>query len=382
MSCDPGRYDVIVVGAGPAGTICALELSKKGYSVQVLDKKKEHSTPVLCAETVSRISLEENGIPLEKKWIANRVKGVCLHPSKEQPFFTLTEMLNIDRAGFDNYLAEAAVVEGADINFGSNVDRITRIDDEWEVGMGSRTVRARMLVGADGYLSGVAKKVGLFSQGKHIVGVQYKGRIADISGIDPHYNHIFFSQEYRNGYAWIFPRDEEVNVGIVSDEPSYKKLDAFITQVGLNITSRRKMGGAIPFRYMLTGYHDRRGVVIVGDAAGLTHPITYGGIHPALTSGRLAADAIARSFQYDDNVHLASYEKSIKRIFKMESSFKASAGFYSMSEDELNFAARLLKGRDFSEISNVEGAVFLFKNPRYLGMVGNLINIRKNLVIK
>jgi len=69
------RYDVIVVGAGPAGSMAAMEAARRGAKTLIIEKRQEAGSPVRCAEGVGREGLAKTGVKIDKKWIANEVKG-------------------------------------------------------------------------------------------------------------------------------------------------------------------------------------------------------------------------------------------------------------------------------------------------------------------
>ena len=125
MSCksDQGdrMRDVVVVGAGPAGSTFAYELAKRGIDVLLLDRKNEIGSIKRCAEGLSKSHLELCELKPSKLWIRNEINGAILYA----PDGTRLEVKNhgyiIDRKVFDKYLAIRAAKAGAEVRAGVNV---------------------------------------------------------------------------------------------------------------------------------------------------------------------------------------------------------------------------------------------------------------------
>ena len=307
--------DVLVVGMGPAGSAVAAECARRGPRVIAIEKKKQIGVPVQCAEFIPlplQCHAQADGVLMQ------RISGM----RSRLPSGAVTDAafsgLMVDRAAFDQALARDAVDAGARLHTGSllrtlNINAstamMTTADGELEVAY-------RVLLAADGPHSTVARLAGLPAL-QTVDTRQYTVPLLKrFSETD-----IWLSHCYAGGYAWLFPKGAHANLGLGMD-PQFSRdmksqLDVLHRElvdegrVGEEILART--GGAIP----VSGLRARLtfgNMLFVGDAAGLTHPITGAGIAPAIASGEQAARAICTWFNGDTGA-LAEYEADIRDQF-------------------------------------------------------------------
>jgi flavin-dependent dehydrogenase len=204
--------------------------------------------------------------------------------------------LIIDRAAFDRELVALAARAGADCRFGTQIEALS--DDGTARLTDGGTIRPRLIVGADGPRSVVGRAIG------RVNAALVETRQITVPLADPHRaTDIFLSAEIPGGYGWLFPKGRMANLG-VGVAPSARArlkplLDGLhhrlVEQGRVGAAVRDLTGGAIPVGGML----DPRGrlgavpVLLAGDAAGLTNPVTGAGIAAAVVSGRLAGKAAA-----------------------------------------------------------------------------------------
>ncbi|MCG5493258.1 NAD(P)/FAD-dependent oxidoreductase [Ectothiorhodospira variabilis] len=303
--------DVLVVGLGPAGGSAARVAAAEGLSVLGIDRRAVIGQPVQCAEF----------IPLPMGSYA-RDPGVF-----SQPIRHMTTLLPsgasqasdfpgimIDRAAFDQAIAARAQAQGAtlwtdamllELDLEARRARVRHAGQE-------QTITFRALVAADGPHSPVAAQLGW--PALEIV----QTRQYTVPLTQPRDDTvIWLSPDYPGGYAWLFPREGQANLGLGMDKtlaPDLKTpLDALHRElveagwVGEAILSRT--GGAIPVGGLRPRVFEGA-VVFAGDAAGLTHPITGGGIAPAVVSGELAGEAVA-AWLGGDEAALADYQEDL-----------------------------------------------------------------------
>jgi flavin-dependent dehydrogenase len=227
----------------------------------------------------------------------------------------------IDRAAFDQALARGAEALGAELCLAS---RLLRLDTQHSIAYihtpeGEREVAYRLLIAADGPYSAVASQLGLAPL-ETVFTRQYTVPLLQAYAD----TDIWLSDEYPGGYAWLFPKGGCANLGVGADK-NYtndlkQALDALHTRlveqgiVGASILSLT--GGLIPVEGLRARLVVEK-VLFVGDAAGLTHPITGAGIAAALVSGECAGIAAARFLQADDNDALHEFETDIRDQFEM-----------------------------------------------------------------
>jgi len=167
------EFDVVVVGAGPAGSITAKYAAMGGASVLILEKRQEVGSPVRCGEGIARRWIDEVGIKLDKRWIAHEVKGAKLVSPDGTEFRIDEEHAGsevgtiIERDIFDKTLAEDAVKAGTELRLKSAV-RGLLFDDGGKVNgvkveslEGTYEVGAGAVVGADGFESQIGRWGGI-----------------------------------------------------------------------------------------------------------------------------------------------------------------------------------------------------------------------------
>jgi len=272
--------DVEIVGAGFAGLACARVCAARGLRTIVWERKRDpgdamHTTGLLVKEVA-----DDEDLPIE---VTRRIHGIRLYgPSLrwvdlDAPgyFFLATDTPALLRD-----FASRAEAAGAEIRCGEEF-------------RGGRS--AAVLVGADGPRSRVARRSGLGINRSFLGGVE-----AELDGgVDiAERLHVFLDSERAPGYiGWIVPGVGITQVGLAARRPARPDLHAFLERVSkvVDLTGAREIGrrgGLIPVGGAVRPFASRD-VVLVGDAAGLVSPLTGGGIHMALRSGRAAGIAIA-----------------------------------------------------------------------------------------
>lgn len=306
--------DVLVIGCGPAGSAAARTAAEGGARVLVIDKRQEIGQPVQCAEFVPTPMLPYTKAP---GVLAQKVDGMLTFLPSSASHASAFPGLMIDRGAFDKVLAGRAVDAGAELWTSA---RLLRIDGHVAVVQHERTehrIEARIVIGADGPHSLVARSVGAPEQ-QVVYTRQYT-----VPLLQPYLDtDIFLSDDFPGGYGWLFPKGEVANLGIGADrrfEDNLKlpleKLHRVMVDRGLlgeDVLART--GGAIPVSGLRPMVHGT--TLLVGDAAGLTHPITGAGISAAVISGERAGDAAAAYLGSLDPAELADFEEDVRDQFE------------------------------------------------------------------
>lgn len=301
-------YDIIVIGAGPAGSSAAQAAAQKGAKVLLIDRKQRIGIPVQCAEFVPQwISRYTQ---FSSKCILQTIEKMVTHLPDRISHKMRSPGYMLDRSLFDKELATSAILSGAEILTETKALECSSEGVVVERGTKQERIKSKVIIGADGVHSTVARWVGQSSM-KTMVALQYEVVLFKLQ------NHvdIFFHQDYEGGYAWFFPkrRTANIGVGVVSSKTSLLSnllsgLLSTLNQSGKlpRIEIISKTGGSIPCepqRKTLFG-----NILLVGDAAGHAHPITGAGILNAVIggeiAGRIAAEAVARK----NLLHLKNYE--------------------------------------------------------------------------
>jgi digeranylgeranylglycerophospholipid reductase len=313
-------YDVVVVGAGPAGTSTARWAARNGARVLVVEKRQEIGSPVRCGEGISRSWLDSVDLTLDSRSVACEVKGAKIVSPNGTPFYLSETMagnevgLVLDRVFFDKLLAKNAAKAGADIMLKTSALGLI-MEGGKVVGVKVRSfgeteeIRCGCVVGADGFESQVGRWAGLDTAlvPKDVTTcLQY--RLTNIEQ-EHEYCQFYLGSVAPGGYVWVFPKDEDTaNVGLGVQlsrlkEPGEVKgyLDRFIeSQPGLKRGSPLDIvSGAVsvcaPIERTVAD-----GVLLVGDSARQIDPITGGGISNSCRAGRVAGEVLAKATEKGD----------------------------------------------------------------------------------
>ena len=287
--------DVLVVGLGPAGSRAAAVAAAAGLNVVALERRRAAGTPVQCAEFVP--APIERDVPGVRSVTEQKVTRMLTYIGKRQPEVTDDfDGFMIDRAAFDRMLAQEAAQNGAECRYGETVLTID-FDGTVHTSAGD-WLRPRVLIGADGPRSQVGMAIGQVN--RDLVDT----RQVTVPLVLPHdATDIFLSADYYGGYGWLFPKGAVANVGLGVVVEARRSLKPMLTALCEKLADERRIGtkafaltgGAIPVggRLRSVGCLERTAVLLAGDAAGLTNPVTGAGIASAVQSGALAGRAAA-----------------------------------------------------------------------------------------
>ena len=331
-------YDILVIGAGPAGSIFSCEVSKS-KTVIVLDSKKEITRKV-CGEYLCPLGvkyLRDMGYFQSIKDF-NSVLGMKIFTPKGvevDTYFpetnTFTEKgLSLNRQSFDQSLLDNAKSKGVEFKFNMNVSDITHNGSYWEIRTHCGLLfYSRLLIGADGRRSIVSKKLNLTK-------ANFNKRIAIhtwVSGKNKFSRsgqmHLFDD----GAYIGIDPISEnEVNVSLVCDAEITKEFTGpketlnyylekskSLSSSILNLDKVEKVYCITPVSHATTGAISNH-AALIGDAAGILDPLTGEGIFNAIWTAKNLADSLnsSQSNIFDHNFALRDYEKKRKSFFRQK----------------------------------------------------------------
>jgi geranylgeranyl reductase family protein len=314
-------YDVVIVGAGPAGSASAFEAARGGARTLVLERRRTPGVPVQCGEFLPSLGELRHMFPRARDLdalfadapahVVNPTDTLRVYSPAEREYDVPFEGGVLDRDAFEGTLARRAVEAGAELRTSTRVYRIR--DDVVETDRGD--VRARVIVGADGPKSVVARAAGLAEQHHMAFGVQY---VAEGVSCDPSIVEMYFGPIAQGGYAWVIPKGPGIaNVGVGARTPggrsSVKRevLEPFVEHIAARssgtVRLRNFTAGLIP----VDGPRRRTVLgrcLLVGDAAGHLMPCNGGGIPTAMICGRAAGTIAAGHIRGE--AKLADYERS------------------------------------------------------------------------
>jgi flavin-dependent dehydrogenase len=307
------RADLLVVGASFAGVACAIEAARAGLRVILVERKvnagdKLHTTGIVVKEAADEI--ERLGqFPPE---LIRPIRGVRLYGSRlasvalDSPgyFFLATDTPNLMR-----WMIDQAINAGVDVRLGT---LFTGAQTEAGGFSANDVGRVRFIVGADGPTSKVSRTFNLGMNREFLFGVE-----AELTGVilpEPERLHCFLDRRHARGYiGWAFDGVGITQIGLAARQRragGTADLDTFLAKLAkvfdltsMNMVARR--AGLIPVGGPVDPISGNR-VLLVGDAAGLVSPLTAGGIHTALESGRAAAVAIRAALARDSGAALTA----------------------------------------------------------------------------
>jgi geranylgeranyl reductase len=294
-------FDAIVVGGGPAGSTAASELAKAGRSVLLLDKAGRVKP---CGGAIPPRLVRDFDIP---PWLicAQISSARMVSPSQRQVDMPIDGgyVGMVDRDVFDAFLCQRAEAQGATRRTGS-FERITRDQPgdlavvHYQSATGAEKARARLVIGADGALSRVARQEVAAKGPKCVFAYHEILRVPD-SGRAPSYDArrcdvVYDSVTSPDFYGWVFPHGSTVSVGSGSAQKGFNIKEAVSglrARAGLSEASVvRREGAPIPMK-PLSRWDNGRDVVLAGDAAGVVAPASGEGIYYAMVGGQVAARA-------------------------------------------------------------------------------------------
>lgn len=303
---DARLRDVVVIGAGPAGSMTARRLAECGHDVVLLEEHASVGRPVHCTGLLGLEAFDEFQLPrtliLEQTSAARFCGGGGRSVSVE------SQRINaaiIDRAGLDAHLAQRALDAGVDLRCGSRAEAVAVTPRSVVVdvrGSEAQQLTARACVLACGASYRFHRQLGLGLPDVFLQSAQLETPFAEWPEIE-----VQFGREVApSGFAWLVPFKRDgapyARIGLMSETRSGERFNSFAaslceragvatTQIG---EPRQKM---LPLGPVGRTFADR--ILAVGDAAGLVKPTTGGGIYYGLLSGRLAAETLSRAL--DDN---------------------------------------------------------------------------------
>lgn len=384
------RYDVVVVGGGPAGSWTAKCAAEKGVSVLLLEKDREIGLPVRCAEGVSEKGLQTFIPDFPQEWISRTIIGVRLvaPDGRAVDAYTGERGFILDRKRFDADLAKMAAEKGAEILTKAYVSGLI-VDHGFVKGVYGEylgqpfTVEASIVIGADGVESRVGRWAGLKTQCplrdiETCVQATLGGLGKSEYQFNPDIVELHFGHEVAPvGYAWVFPKSSSsanVGLGISGEHARLKKpieyLKAFIDHRFPNASVLTWVAGSVPVAPIF-GDIVANGLMLVGDAAHQATPITGGGILNAIQAGRLAGEVAGEAIRSGDvsKKKLLAYQKAwMKTEGKInERLYKIKNVLFELSDAELNRVAdTLLKiPPDQRNVFNIVKAG-LFRHPKLI----------------
>ncbi len=311
---DPRSCDVLVIGAGPAGSAAALAAARQGVSVLLAERRPRVGVPVRCAEYVplpvgKYLDLSNPAVTVQP------VRGMRTFLPGADPKENLFPGAMIRRDRFDQELARLAVEAGARLVTGLQVYRRTREEIRAWDGHREVSIRSRVIVGADGPCSQVARWMGQPSR-PFLAAAQVSLKLA--RPLD--HTRVYFDPRITGGYGWVFPKGDRANLGVGLEAGQSKNLNKILDgfkrermEEGLVEAAEEPAGGGL---IPVGGLKDLwlENMILAGDAAGTCHPLSGAGVGNALISGELAGEAAAAAVIRGVSGPLETYRDELQSL--------------------------------------------------------------------
>jgi len=351
------KYDVVVVGGGPAGSMAAWEVAKGGVSVCMLEKDRDIGYPVRCGEAVGESGLRQF-VEIKDSWIAEKITSVKLVSpnltSVDIDFAAETGYI-LNRRIFDYDLSRYAANAGAEVYTKAYVKNVLANNGQTNgvvldyLGE-EKQIQAKIVIGADGLTSRVGRWAGL----KTLVrmkdmesAVQYSVSNVDI---EPNKMIMYIGMNHApGGYIWVFPKGKKfANIGIgisgkySKHKSAQKYLDEFMDREYPDAAILTTMCGGVPCAKPMEK-PVANGIMLVGDAAHQINPMTGGGIVAGMKGGWIAGQVAAEAIQNDDYSEkgLLEYPKRMRKDFgkNHERFYKIKEATEKLTNEELDSIA-------------------------------------------
>ncbi|MBK7379738.1 MAG: NAD(P)/FAD-dependent oxidoreductase [Ignavibacteriales bacterium] len=345
------NYDIIVVGAGPAGSMAARFAAEQGVSVLMLEKDRDVGYPVRCGEAISKAGVEEF-IPSDDKWIAARIsKFSFIAPDETEVIVDFGDAgYVLDRRIFDYELARTAAEAGTHIITRAYVNGLL-FDDGKVIGVKyeyqgeQREVKAKVVIAADGVESRIGRWAGLKT---HIDFRDMESAVQITAAnipVDQSTLYFYFGKDVApNGYFWVFPKGHnKANIGLgVSGLIGKKKsaqsyLNDFMDKHYPNAPVLTSIAGGVPCSITLDKI-SAPGIMLVGDAARQVNPLSGGGIASGMIGGKIAGTIAGEAIKKNNIDQILTYDKAWNdRLGKRHETFnRIKEGIYNFSDDKFN----------------------------------------------
>jgi digeranylgeranylglycerophospholipid reductase len=349
------KYDVVVVGAGPAGAMASKYAARHGARTLLIEEHASIGSPVECTGLISTAALKECEIG-EGNFILARMKGAFVYAPNGEELCIRGKSVKayvIDRKIFDRALVERSLEEGVELLLKTRF--VSMEGDKIKVlSNGERMdIEANVVIGADGIQSSVGRAAGIGRCKKFISGIQFE---APYAAKDPEFVEIFTGKDIAPGFfAWAVPFEGLARIGLAK-EPDDFPAQYYLEKLLKHPVVASRYGGS-KMEFVLGGIPlgppdktMKDNVMLVGDSAGQVKPTSGGGIYMGAVCAKIAGEVAARTARKE--TVLDEYEKrwrgTVGRELAIGMRIHKSLG--KLSDENLNEFIGFLNKPDIREI--------------------------------
>ncbi len=328
------RYDVVVVGAGPAGSVAGINLSRAGYRVIVVEKDEISRDKICGGGLTPRILTRFPYLKTEiEKMAIHKTSEVTLYSPALKVLKSSADCLMVERSHFDAMLTNKCTESGATVISSAKVVQMRIDSDRAEVTLKDGSIlTARAIIGADGINGLTARSTALrIKAPENKIAVCLVSEVAEEPAeiMEQDTMCIFYDYGRSAGYGWVFPKKRCINVGIgiiahrrINIKELWKNYVQELKKQGVVsntfahdrfVSAILPAGGPLP-----KTYSDR--VLLCGDAGGFVNSFTGEGIYYAMISGEIAASVLCTALKQNDlsEKTLMKYQKLWKKEIGVE----------------------------------------------------------------
>lgn len=371
----PNQYDVVIVGAGPAGATAAFYLAQQGIQVALLDKatfpREKTCGDGLTPRAINVLddlgllpALLQDGCKMNEATVfaPNGTPVTTQMPNREQ---TPAIMLAIPRIKLDNLILQKAVAAGANLMEGVNIQNV-EIQDAGVTVVGRQNrkvirVNGRIVIIAVGASMGLLKRIGILKESPSLT-LAARTYYEDVVGLNGRFE-FYFEGIPLPGYGWVFPlSDTTANIGAgvfeIRRKGNKKQTAQAVLDQFIQIPKMQQMLANAKQIGPVRGYPIRtdfahaptyaQNLILVGEAAGLVNPLTGEGVDYALESGKIAAHQLLDMFATNDfsPAKFANYDKKLRDHFHEQMLFCERIRDWYLHKPIINRLVKVARKRD------------------------------------
>jgi flavin-dependent dehydrogenase len=345
--------EILIIGAGPAGIFCGINLLEKGIEAKIIERKKEIGKPLKCSGGISKEGIEI----VDDREIIEKIKikefeGISLiFPNGEKIYFKRKGFL-IDREKFEKLL------ENKFLKLGGKIirDEIKEVQDDKVLGK-NNFYKYDLLIIATGanFLKGInyPYKGFIFASEKRIISKEEKNFL-----------EFYHGEIHRPAYMWKFYYGDFIGIGkMYKNKHDFESLNKILKEEKVIKTITGKL--PFPLKPPEFLYKDKK--FFIGDSGAFINQLTFAGIYGALLSAKICSKRIEKFLKNKNWGELEKFNDLKKDlIYFSKSIYKARNILYSSNDKELTIVGKLMDGKNYDEIPYIKAIKNLLKNPYFL----------------